>query len=211
MYVLATALCLSVCQCLSRVVVLSIESLKPPNESNQFPAKFSYDIVDSQMRYSGTAKIMVPNAYFPQELCPKTMDLKNFATVTAKVCDSIVLSNMHRRPSMLTTCIYDDFLASRCYVYDMSVDRNAITLCYNYIISIWCGFQVTSQVTFLLYVCHHPWFDRCSELEFGAARPFWNNHHHHHVDLLYIFLQFCRGLAVDNILTDIARRAVRLR
>jgi len=84
------------------------------------------------MRYSGTAKIMVPKAYFPQELCPKTLDLKNFATVTAKVCDSIVLSNMHRRPSLLTTCIYDDFLASRCYVYDMSVDRNALTTLFRF-------------------------------------------------------------------------------
>jgi len=84
------------------------------------------------MRYSGTAKIMVPKAYFPQELCPKTLDLKNFATVTAKVCDSIVLSNMHRRPSMLTTCIYDDFLASRCYVYDVSVDRNALTTLFRF-------------------------------------------------------------------------------
>ena len=32
----------------------------------------------------------------------------------------------------------------------------------------WCS---TSQVTFLLYMCHHLWFDRCSELEFGTLRP----------------------------------------
>ena len=32
----------------------------------------------------------------------------------------------------------------------------------------WCS---TSQVTFSLYVCHHPWFDCCSELEFGTSSP----------------------------------------
>ena len=131
MYVLATALSVSVSHeswfCRSKV-------WNRRTNPTSFPAKFSYDIVDSQMRYSGTAKIMAPEAYFPQELCPKTLDLKNFATVTAKVCDSIVfvLSNMHRRPSMLTTCIYDDFLASRCYVYDMSVDRNALTTLFRF-------------------------------------------------------------------------------
>ena len=29
----------------------------------------------------------------------------------------------------------------------------------------------TFQMTFFLYVCHHPWFDHCSELEFGISRP----------------------------------------
>ena len=60
------------------------------------------------------------------------------------------------------------------YRFSTSTTRQHHTYNHTYVESVWL-FSIqwcsTSPVTFLLYVCHHPRFDRCSVLEFGASGP----------------------------------------